>query len=518
MSGVEELLLDGDEASDLDETAASSASALRRSIHWGSKTVLVVGEVRPEGRVELSSVFRVIDVSEEKVLSDAPLEYGDLLIVGKVREPLPVISMLRRRQYFSFTPIVSLASQENLWRSYLDAGATVVVLENEQERLLAQSQALLCGTHVFSIARSQIEVSGSPIVVVSQAGSIFMMNGAALALLDCSEVEWERLSFLSQVMGSTLREGWQGTVLELLQLAKEKVSVECDVVLTNGKSVPLLVTVSSLVLREGLLFSFLLKDLTWEKKALEERRKQNIESIQTEKMVMMGELASHVAHEINNPLAVVQARIALFRDTLDDVASSISDEGQKELVQHVVSIEKSATRIQRIVRSLYRFSRNEKDEPFEDVLAVTIVQDTLDLCSSRFLSNGVDLGIPAVDSELKVHCRPLQISQILLNFLNNAFDAVATCEEELASEKWVKLDVRRSGDWVEFRVRNGGPRIPEEVVKKVFEAYFTTKPVGKGSGLGLSISQSLAEAHGGQLFVDLEEVTTCFVCRIPLKL
>jgi signal transduction histidine kinase len=518
MSSAEELLIDFDEASEFDETTASSASILRRAIHWGSKAVMLVGRLDAARRVELLSVLRVIEVSEEVVLSDADLDFVDLVIVGDVREPLSVPSMLRRRQHFSFTPIVSCASRENLWRDYLEAGTTVVVSQDQQECLLAQSQALLCGTHVFSIARSQIEVSGSPVVVVSQTGSVFMMNGAALAMLNCVEGEWDNLNFLEQVTGPLLREGWSGTVLELLQSAKEKENIECEFYLANGHCFPLLVTVSSLVLREGLLFSFLLKDLTSDKLALEEKQKRDIESIHTEKMIMMGELASHVAHEINNPLAVVQARIALFRDSLEDLSSSLSDEVQKDLLQHVASIEKGATRIQRIVRSLYRFSRNEMDEPFVDVSVAVIIQDTVDLCSSRFVTNGVDLGLPVCTDDIKVHCRPLQISQILLNFLNNAFDAVATSVEESASERWVKLEVKKSEAWVEFRVFNGGERIPEGIAKQVFEAYFTTKPSGKGSGLGLSISQSLAEAHGGQLFVDLQERNTCFVCRLPIKL
>ncbi|MCB0384908.1 MAG: HAMP domain-containing histidine kinase, partial [Bdellovibrionales bacterium] len=111
-------------------------------------------------------------------------------------------------------------------------------------------------------------------------------------------------------------------------------------------------------------------------------------------------------------------------------------------------------------------------------------------------------------------CREVQVSQVLLNLLSNAHDAVV---DSGASERWVEISVADIGDEVEFRVRDSGPGVPTENRYVIFQPFFTTKEVGAGSGLGLSISKGIAESHEGSLYYDGTSGQLAFVLSLPKK-
>ena len=510
MSDFEDVCSESDELGNTEKK-----STLGTEIHWKSKVVLVVGHLDLVLAAEFSDVFSIVPVDSSSILNgDIPI-VADLVLICCATDCVSVLASLRKMRGFIYTPIVVYGEEQKQPMELLNAGATVVSERGSREHLLSQCQSLMRSSHVLSMANAQIELSNSPIVLLDETGSILTINEVAQQLLECVGDDYSQCNFLAQTIG--VAPSNDAISNPLVDLAIGKRIFECDYFLQSGRKIPLEISVTPVVMREGALFSFLLRDLTEQKAAEAEKQKHDIDAIHTAKMIMMGELASHVAHEINNPLAVIHARMALLQDTVDDFTTTIPEDLMKALKSNLVSIEKGSTRIQRIVKSLYRFSRNEADSDFEVAPVATIITDTLDLCSSRFITHGVVLDVPTVDCEMSVFCRPLQVSQILLNLLNNAFDAVGSQDSEVSSERWVKLSALSDGDMVEFRVRNGGPRIPWEIAARVFETYFTTKPVGKGSGLGLSISHSLAVAHGGDLCVDLDDPNTCFVCRIPTK-
>lgn len=112
-----------------------------------------------------------------------------------------------------------------------------------------------------------------------------------------------------------------------------------------------------------------------------------------------------------------------------------------------------------------------------------------------------------------MHCDRLQNSQVLLNLLNNAYDATDTNEE-----RWIEVEYDENSQFDILTVTNSGPRISNEIISKIFNPFFTTKDVGKGTGLGLSISKSILDRHGGSIDVHPDSLYTSFVLKLPKNL
>ncbi|RZA08140.1 MAG: GHKL domain-containing protein, partial [Proteobacteria bacterium] len=125
---------------------------------------------------------------------------------------------------------------------------------------------------------------------------------------------------------------------------------------------------------------------------------------------------------------------------------------------------------------------------------------------------GVELTLDLPEEDVVVAARPVQLAQLLVNFLNNAFDAV-----EGQAEKRVCIGIRVEGTDACLRVLDNGPGVPPEIRDKILQPFFTTKAPGKGTGLGLSLSRSIVEGHGGQLIIKTIGGLTCFEAALPLS-
>ncbi len=223
------------------------------------------------------------------------------------------------------------------------------------------------------------------------------------------------------------------------------------------------------------------------------------------KMAALGEMAGGMAHEINNPLAIIRGKA----EQIQKLASSGEVEGGA-IVLGAQVIQKHSDRIAGIVRGLQSFARDGETDPFSEAYASHILHETTLLCRERFLHHGVELRISEGDQMTQLQCRPIQVEQVLINLLNNAFDALL-----VAKKKWVEIGFRERKQEIEFWVTDSGPRISAEIADKMLLPFFTTKSVGMGTGLGLSISSGIARAHGGELFLDRYFDQTRFVLVLP---
>jgi C4-dicarboxylate-specific signal transduction histidine kinase len=230
-----------------------------------------------------------------------------------------------------------------------------------------------------------------------------------------------------------------------------------------------------------------------------------IRLLQTSKLASLGEMAGGIAHEINNPLCILANVSTLLRREMDSPAPN-----RERALKYLSKGDDTIRRIKDLVDGLRTVSRNSEADTMEPVMVSAVVGDTLGICSQKFKSSGVGLTVDYDSQESVISGRTSQVSQVLLNLLNNAFDAVAD-----SHVKAVKISVSTMDRFVEMRVIDSGHGIPEEVQGRIFDPFFTTKPAGKGTGLGLSVSLGIVRNHGGELRLEKRDEGTCFVLRLP---
>ena len=249
-------------------------------------------------------------------------------------------------------------------------------------------------------------------------------------------------------------------------------------------------------------------DITERKEMLAQIEASRGKMAASARLSALGMMAGGVAHEINNPLAIIHASAA-------DLLRRIKEEGSVPLAiakRNSERILDTTNRITRIIRSMRQLAREGTQDRVRPALVAKIVAETLEVCEERFKYHSINLLLPKIDPALMVSCRDIQIGQVLFNLLQNAFDAIV----DLPGERWIRLEVTLDEGSAVFSIVDSGPGVPPELKTKIMEPFFTTKEVGKGIGLGLSLSRTIVEEHGGKLTLTDEAGHPCFSFRIPL--
>lgn len=225
------------------------------------------------------------------------------------------------------------------------------------------------------------------------------------------------------------------------------------------------------------------------------------------KMSALGEMAGGIAHEINNPLATIKNLSGQLQEVIED------DPLDKSLIKEMAGeVEKTTNRIAKIVQGLRSFSRDGSKDPFHSVNVRQLIEETLSFCNERFKNNGTQITVEDFDKGMCFDGRATEISQVLLNLLNNAHDAMSGFRE-----KWIRISVADESNHLNIQVTDCGNGVPVEIRDKIFQPFFTTKEIGKGTGLGLSLSIGIVQGHKGELRLDTQCTNTRFVIRIPKK-
>jgi signal transduction histidine kinase len=208
--------------------------------------------------------------------------------------------------------------------------------------------------------------------------------------------------------------------------------------------------------------------------------------IRSEKLASVGRLAAGVAHEVGNPLAAILG----YTETMltDSAARPIAPELRRDMLERVRA---ETERIHRIIRELLDYSR-PPSEALEAVELGRVVDVTLSLVKAQARARGVEAEVALPADLPKVSAAPGRLSQVLLNLLLNAVDA-------MAGSGAVHVSASVVGDAVVLAIEDDGPGVPPELRTRIFDPFFTTKEPGAGTGLGLSVSQSIVESMGGTL-------------------
>jgi PAS domain S-box-containing protein len=248
-------------------------------------------------------------------------------------------------------------------------------------------------------------------------------------------------------------------------------------------------------------------DVTEERKLAENVALERQKALLAAKLASLGEMAGGIAHEINNPLTVILGQVEIIKMSLSEPGLDL-----KQLGQSLDRVQKNVSRISRIVDGLLKFARDGSQNPMREASVNDLMRDTMMLCEQQIRNLGIQLSVQYLETDKSIWCREIELSQVIMNLVNNARAAVVGSEKA-----WIKLEVSHRGDGVEIAVSDSGQRPSDEVVQRLFTPFFTTKPVGQGTGLGLSICRGLIENHGGKIWLDADSPTTRFVVYLPNK-
>jgi len=234
--------------------------------------------------------------------------------------------------------------------------------------------------------------------------------------------------------------------------------------------------------------------------------KSLISSDHSQKMATLGEMAAGIAHEINNPLFIINA----FATKIDNLVERESlDIEALQRVSHM--IQKNCKRISGIVSGLRMFSRDTTHDNFEVACLKDIILESLEFSKERMRIHEINLDIVLGDEELPVECKPSQLSQVIVNLLNNSYDSIV----ELQGEKWIQVRANSEKGRVLLSVTDCGDKLPIKEQQRIMEPFYTTKSVGKGTGLGLSISREIINRHQGDFYIDPFCDNVRFVIELP---
>lgn len=242
------------------------------------------------------------------------------------------------------------------------------------------------------------------------------------------------------------------------------------------------------------------------------RKNLEISNIHASKMATLGEMAGGIAHEINNPLSVISFKTELVRIRLKE-SSITPPEAAGKILHDLLTIDHTVDRIAKIIRGLRTFSRDVDHDQMELFKIHDMIEDSLSLCMEKMKAHSVDLRIKEESNrDLAVEGRAVQLSQVILNMLNNSMDAI-----ESLPEKWIELNVSQIKTGVRISITDSGSGIPKDIISKIMQPFFTTKEQGRGTGLGLSISKGIVDDHHGRIYYDETSKHTRFIVELPFK-
>jgi histidine kinase len=236
--------------------------------------------------------------------------------------------------------------------------------------------------------------------------------------------------------------------------------------------------------------------------------------IQASKMATLGEMATGVAHELNQPLAVIKTASRFFIKKVRN---------KEPIPEHIIStlseeIDGHVDRATKIINHMREFGR-KSDKRLDPISINEVLNRTSEIFSQQLKARGIDIIWELADKLPRVRADANRLEQVFINLLINARDAIeekTLAHPHLKGEKKIYLASRRRDGMVQVEVRDTGKGIPKSLIAKVFEPFFTTKDVGKGTGLGLSISYQIVKDFGGTIWaLSREGEGASFIISFP---
>ena len=218
------------------------------------------------------------------------------------------------------------------------------------------------------------------------------------------------------------------------------------------------------------------------------------------------EIAAGIAHEVNTPLGIIVAKAGILK-ALAEKGERVPS-GGAELADDITRMAKN---VSEIVHGLASAVSRHADRK-ETCTVQQVIRDAVKMCEPRIHRIGAELRMDLPEKDVRVECYPVQVMQILINLVNNAVDAISE-----RRERWIAVALDGNARECRISVSDSGPRISSTLAEKIFTPFFTTKKDQEGTGIGLSVSRSIARRHGGELALDMDAENMTFHLTLPRK-
>lgn len=237
-------------------------------------------------------------------------------------------------------------------------------------------------------------------------------------------------------------------------------------------------------------------------------------ALQNSKMAAIGEMASNISHEINNPLSIISGNAVVISQILED--ASFDESEKKMAMKNIDSIHSTTQRISKIILGLKRLSNARMEYEYKEERIFDLIEESISIGLESLKKSRIQLemNVSPDINDLALRVPSVEFSQVLINLFTNAKQAM----DELTIEKKIlTINCFIRDDRFILEMINSGDPIKKDIQDKIFDSFFTTKPVGQGSGIGLNISRKIVTDMKGSLYLDKEWPSPKFVIEIPIK-
>jgi PAS domain S-box-containing protein len=283
----------------------------------------------------------------------------------------------------------------------------------------------------------------------------------------------------------------------------------------DGSEICVEIGLSPLKTKTGNCVTAVIRDVTDRRRLEQELERER--DLRGQRIEVLARLAADLAHEIKNPLAIIYARA----NDLSEMAAQGVVMPAEVVTKACESIVKTTERAIRVIRGVEALAHEGSHDPMQKADVGSMIDQAMELLKTRYAMHEIALDRMVPDGLPLIECRETQIEQVLFNLLSNALDAL---DGDIRSKNWVQVrasmrpSTGKIGEVAAVRidVLDGGPGVLLENRGHLMDTFFTTKPKGEGMGIGLSVSRTIAEDHGGSLeLLDLEW-PTCFRLTLPV--
>lgn len=289
-------------------------------------------------------------------------------------------------------------------------------------------------------------------------------------------------------------------LLRILNGGEQRLENEAEKVCKDDHKIPCNVVVTPFKGPDGEILGIIedFRDIS-ERKRLEQqvlqqkqREAQQAAMAHSGRMAALGQMATAMAHEINQPLSVISIKLQGW-----ELLQKRGRFQPEKVPEDLAVIRTNLQRITRLIEHVRNFGRTDHELVPTDL--VKVVEDALSLCRHQFKVHGIELQEEYGENLDSIMAAPLELEQVVLNLLVNARQATKARKESEDVSPWIKIRVQQSGERLSILVEDNGGGVPAEKVPFIFDPFFTTKPASKGTGLGLHISQQIMEKFNGGL-------------------